>query len=323
MRLAIWVAVGLTACSGGSETTEQPVTNTDDPGTVPTEVEQPCDAIILTVEPAPRAEDVALDSEVTVTFSEAVGDGDWFLAVYDAVGVATLAADGMSATWVAETELEPSTSYTIEAEVCDESMSTTFETTLGPVPIEDIEGVTYSVLWDDLTFTEPPNGGVLFQFLTIDAVLLQFEAIDPATSDVDLAATLEIDGAPFCASVVRETGDLSGNPELTFGPQTVTIPIFIDGDGTVTQSTDVEGLTITGNVAADGGSLQDIELRGLIAVEDLIGDPCPKNSLVTLAMGTCEPCTVSKSGSCMLLEANTATADEDLKIDLTKDCPVK
>ena len=326
MRLWFFLSLApFVACSGGTdEGTKTPPAESDADADADADTDADtdvdCTATITGVTPGPADTDVPLDAEVRVDFSEAILETDpYSITVSGASGTTTLAADGLSASWIGDALLSADTSYTVDAAVCLDSQQSSF-TTAAVVDLNALEGVTFEVPWGDLNFTQPANGGDLIAALgDIDAILLQMSNIDLTTFEVDAAATFSIDDGtgtivPACGSVVQEVGDFSQNPYFSFGPQTVTFPI---GGGIYT---DVEALELRAQFDTSGTFATNIQMEGLIAVEELPPFYADCNSpLMALFLPTCLPCTVSTTGSCMLIEADAPMANIST-LDIIADC---
>ena len=317
----------MAGCDGALPGTGGP-NGTDPSGTTPSSTTEtvPCTAVVIDFEPASGALSVPVDVEVVVGFNEAVPPrGELSIAVSGATGVTELAEDGLSATWISDTDLEVDTTYTVDVAVCGSVASSTFTTAGPPVEEIDVEGNSYALEWASLTFTEPPAGGaIIANNVSIDDVLLQFVSIDDVAGSADVAfAVSEDDPAgdprPYCSSLVEETGDFSANPQFTFGPQNVEVPAVVS-KGQVLSTTIIEDLTLDFEVSKDGTQLLNPALTGLLATEDVASGPCEKAWEVLLVGGSCVKCTVSDSGLCLLVEASGTTADEIAGYDLVGEC---
>ena len=324
--MKFWIVV---LAVGGCDATPGSVTSftePTDPAETPLVPTVECAAIPESVSPIDQEASVPLDTEVVVTFSEAVPEGGVTVGVAGVPGTSFLAEDGLSITWLSDSDLEPDTEYTIEANVCGVLSNTVFTTVGEPIEVVDVSGKTYAVAWTSLTFVEPPKGGpIVADAVNIDDVLLQFASIDELTNEAELLGALSVDTPngdprPFCDELIEVTTDFSSNPSFTFGPETISVPLNIDADGNVTESVQIEDLEIQFEVSGDGTELLNPNLRGLIAVEDLVSEPCEESFVVTLAKGTCLPCTIAPSEMCLLVDATATSADEVADFDLQGVC---
>lgn len=306
---------------------------TDGPGTDPTTGDPTdkvtvtdCTAVVTDISPFDNAPSIPLNTEVVATFSEPVVDGAYLISVKGAKGQATLSRNGLVATWVSDTDLEVDTTYTVEAQVCSNVVTSSFTTVGPPVTKIDVEGNTYGLDWGDLTFLDPPRGGSLLAgSVEFDEVLFQFVSIDDTTEEATVGATVSVDdkaGAPepFCGAYLEETADFSTNPFFAFGPQDVAYPAFFDKAGNVTGTIDIEELELNFEVSADGTKLLNPVLSGLIPTEPLLGDACEDSVLIALAKGTCTKCAAAPSGKCLMVEATAKEAALVAGFDLASEC---
>ena len=292
-----------------------------------------CTSVVTDIDPLDQAPSVRLNTEVNATFSEMVEDGAWSITVSDpdgneVKGLGTLNQGGFSATWVSDSNLDVETTYTVEAQVCSNVVTSSFTTVGPPVTKVTVEGNTYALDWTLLDFVEPPlGGGLLRDQVDFDDVLFQFVSIDEKTEEAVVGATSSFDDppksgvpGPVCASYVTETADFSTNPFFEFGPQTVEYPAFYDKQGNVLGTVEIEDLTITFEVSADGTKLLNPALSGLIPVEPLLGDSCEASGLITLVQGTCLKCSVAPSGKCLQVDATGKEAGLVVGFDLDQEC---
>ena len=285
-----------------------------------------CDAEIDQVEPLNGALSVEVDAEVVVTFTEPVTSGTWAVAVAGAEGVASLAEDGLSATWISDVDLEPETEYTVEAEVCGEPFSSIFVTVGAPIEPVEVDKRSYAVEFASMTFTEPPRGGsILANFVAFEELLVQFVSVNDEEETAEMAVTVGradpvlMTREPLCEGLVTGTGDFSDNPKFEFGPQTVTVPYSIVG-GQIAASLDFEELVLTFEVSEDGTELLNPTFSALMATDEVLESPCESAWQVVLTEGSCLPCSSSPTGTCLLVEANATSAGEIAGYDLQQEC---
>lgn len=301
--------VAVIACSG----------DTDD-GVVPDPVA--CDSVVVGFDPAADAMDVSVDASITVDFDPAVPEGgDWNVALAtidgDAVGgTAEIAADGTSATFTPDADLTYETVFTVTATACDSTESANFLTGAQPLDPTSLEGTTFAILEDDLNITEPAGVGALLGLLELFGTLaVQFTDYDANTESYGgVGAVLDADtDSFFCEQSVNTTVDFSGNPFVSFGPDDLEVEIAPG------ETLNLEDLTVSGRVAADGGSLQNPTVSLLIASETIplieLG-ACPDIAGIPV---TCLPCDSSPSGECLLLEGNVETANT-IDRDIVAEC---
>lgn len=322
--LAVGCSTPITPTDDGPDGVVDP---TADTGEKPTDgvTNELCFAVVTDVDPLNEAGSVPLNSTVTVTFSEPVEDGAWALSVQGVKGVSMLASNGLSATFVPDAFLEIETTYTIDAQVCADQVTSTFTTVGPPVTKVDVEGNTYALDWSALTFVEPPRGGAaLAGSVQFTDVVFQFVSIDDKTQIADVAATVAIDQAgtlnAYCPAYVSQSADFSTNPYFEFGPTTVEFPALFDSKGNVKTTVQIEDLALSFEVSADGTELLNPTISGLLPTEDLLGDACPDSFAVALAKGTCVKCKAATSGLCLMVEATSKTAALEPKFDLAGEC---
>ncbi|MEZ4240296.1 MAG: Ig-like domain-containing protein [Myxococcota bacterium] len=322
----LWVILAsLVACNGGDKDTGTDTDTTvtdgdadaDADSDTDTDTDLDCYATIAAVDPEPDARLVPVDQVVTVTFSEAIAPSQpWSLEVVPATGTATLAADGLSASWTGS--LEPDTEYTINAAVCEATGTTSFYTIAPPVDPADLLGKTYSVVWDDMQVDQPGNGAAVKLLIQIDYILAQILDIDTTTMVADSIGTVGVDDGyggiyPDCNVAVNQTADFSQNPYFSI---TGDIDIIVNGAG---DTATVEDFELLARVSPDGTELSQIHISGAIATETVIADADCYSPTVQVLNPTCVPCTTSDTGLCMLFEAQ-ATLAEEVPLDLGATC---
>lgn len=315
----------LVSCSVTTNPTN-PLVGTDP--TVPT-VTTPCLATIVEVSPADGTESVPVSAGVVVEFSEEVTLEQISVEVVGVEGEAVLTSDRKAALWNSPEPFTTETEYTIEARACESASSTTFTTVGEPVPPVEVESRTYGIPWGSLSFTQPPAGGsLLADAVEIDDVLFQFVSFDEVSELANVAAGASVDDpvsgdpVPFCDELIRQNGvDFSENPSFAFGPSDVAVPAVIDSTtGQVLQTIVIEDLELTFEVSSDSTRLLNPALTGLVPVEPLLGDGCQESALVLLVEGSCEPCSVANSGSCLRVSASASQAGEIAGFDLVDTC---
>ncbi len=325
---AVWsIVFFLAACAGapdgggrgdGDAGPTDPAPTTGDTGTSE-DTGLGCVAEFAGITPVDGQFSVSVEPTITVAFDRPVVEGQWSVEVQDVEGEAELSVDGTVATFEPYAPLEFGTQYVVLIEVCGVPTATKFTTVADALDPLSLEGKTFGVPWGDLTFTEPANGAFLRDSLDVDKVLVQFVDVNAVTLEIDTAVAIANDGTggpePFCDTYLQETGDFSANPIFEFGPQRVDIPL------NSTTDIAVEDLTLTAEVSQDGDKLLYAELTGLVATEALLPEPCEKSVKVSkLLLGTCEKCTISDSGMCLLLEASVGEAPEEVGFDLDGEC---
>ncbi|MEQ1565615.1 MAG: Ig-like domain-containing protein [Myxococcota bacterium] len=313
------LAVALLACNGKT-TPDDSGTPTDGDADTDTDsdVDLPCDASITSSVPENGAVAVPVDSEITVSFDVPIATDDpWTLEVTNATGEATLAADGLSASWTGT--LSPDTQYTVNATVCEDANTFTFHTVPPPLDLTLLEGNTYAVPWSEVTINEPGNDVLLKTLVAVDYVLAQILEVDEAALTAESLSTIGVaagsEAAPVCELAVSQTADLTQNPYFEIaGSLTLVV------DATTGATADIEDFYIRGKFSDDGTSISDVEIHGLVATEQFYdGNDC-NSPLVQLLFPTCVPCTISDTGDCMLLEGTATYAPAQPGLDVAGEC---
>jgi hypothetical protein len=287
-----------------------------------TDTDADCDGVeIASFDPEDGADLVKLDAEVVVTFTGPVPEFGvpWNVDIPGATGTPTLAADRLSATWTPTGTLPPETTLTVNASVCNDAQSSTFTTLPPPIDPAVVPPHTYVIEWADLTITEPPLAALFEDQIPLEFVLIELAAIDPVSLVVDTAAAVgdDTDGSlgPLCLSSVENEASFELNPYVKFGPETLTFVV----DAEAGTTSDAEDLTIYARVHEDGSALTDVRLSALLATEDLI-DIGNCQTLQPLVQGTCKPCAISASGTCLYVEGAVPSADYAPGVDIFATC---
>jgi hypothetical protein len=127
-----------------------------------------CTAEVTAITPADGASDVDTNTEIVATFSAAGFDAD-ITIVPEVAGTVTLAADSLSATFVADGGLADATDYVVTASACGDTSSAGFTTAGVPLAV-DLTGHTYDIELDDptdLVWVAPSFGELLVDRLEL------------------------------------------------------------------------------------------------------------------------------------------------------------
>jgi hypothetical protein len=326
----LFLALALTACSGGKDTTgdgnsdtlpsdSMSDADTDADSDSDTDVEPACDSSIVGVDPEDGAIGVDADATVTVTFDVPITpDQPWSLEVVGATGTTQLAADGGSASWTGT--LAPDTNYDVNATVCDDTFASSFKTSPPPVDLLSLEGNSYVLDWDTVTLTEPGQAAVLNTLINVDQVLAQIINVDDVAETAQALATIGSPDAygnaqPACDLVVAQTADFSKNPYFSIqGDMTIVV------DASTGRTATIEDFSLLGMMSADGTAITNVELSGLAATEQFLTNADCNSPLVSILQPTCVPCTTSATGSCMLIEGTAPVANLQPALDISYTC---
>lgn len=240
--------------------------------------------------PSDGAMGVATDALIIAVFDDEVTDGDWTLSVEGIKGSSALAADGGSATFVPDADLDQETVYTVTYSVCDDAGTSSF-TTSGPTDAAALPGRAYLVDYLDIEWVEPAGIEALLGADTIESLLIQVTSYDPKTESLGLVGSLAEDlGAgpmQMACYEVMEFGsvDFSDNPTFVAGPS----EMVVDAGGGMILT--LEDLYYTATFGADASALYGVDITGYLDTRPLdslgYGDIC----LLLGAMGiSCVPC---------------------------------
>ncbi len=288
-----------------------------------------CESVVTAFEPASNAMDVDVAVLVTVSFDAAIPEGGtWALELTDVdgtgvPGTATLSEDRTSASFTPDGDLSHETVYTITATGCDDTQSANFLTVPAPVDASLLEGNTFGIREGDLQISEPAGAGALLALIpgglfgTLAVQLTDFDAGSETFAGVGAVIDRDTDEI-FCDQLVNTDVDYSANPFVSFGPDDLVIEIAPG------QTLQLEDLTVSGRVSADGQSLLEPVVSLLVASE-AIPSPiplpaCPDIPEDSLFTPTCVKCDSSTdSDECLLFEG---TVDEAVTIarDIVQEC---
>jgi hypothetical protein len=277
-----------------------------------------CTVTIKSVEPADGSQNVSVESLVTVTFDVPLPSGGAATLAVDGVsGTTEVAADSWSMSFTPDVPFDYETSYTVDAEVCVDSGSSTFTTSSAPLDASDLEGKSYSVLWEDINFSQPNNLDALLAIadVEIDSMLVQIRDVDLTNNTLGAVATTGYDdpylGTYFSCDAVVDAGeaDFSLNPLFSIGPTQLVVPSdFMD--------VILENFELYGAFSADGEELTDVYIFADIDSRPL-GLGC--SLVAALAGGSCVACPDGEL-ECIRAAATAATAERST-VDLIGGCP--
>jgi hypothetical protein len=303
------------AVDGDSDTDADSDSDTDTD--TDTDADADCTATIKKVSPIDGAINVAVDTNVTVTFSEAVTASDFTLDVTGVAGTATLAGDGLSATFDPTDDLDTSTSYTVDASVCDHAKSTSFDTVDGPIEPETLEGRTYALDMSTVTWVKPTLASAFSGSITAEYVLTEAVSFDASANTMDAIGAIgdtsssgDIEQTPCLDTIPYDNADFSGNPTFVAGPTTMSL----DTDyGTVT----MEKFTVTATFAHGGDDLVDIDITGNVDTRPL--DDAAGFDVCATSASFGESCVKCEDGVKKCLPTEITSDDAPWIVDLVID----
>lgn len=341
----VLAALTLAACNGGeddkSTDTDFPTDETNDDATdseepTDTDSEEPtetdtevtgCTAEVETIIPRDDAINVAVDSVIAVSFTEAVpSESDLSIAIDGVSGTTALASDGLSATFTPDADFATETEYEVEVEVCEDSASASFTTSAPPLDESDLVGRTYVLDMDEVTWEAPSLMALVAGDLALEFLMLEVLEYDETSAELSFAVAIgESRGANVvqtdCYPVIDFSEvDFSSNPNFVLGPQDITVPVDATTDATM------EDFTFSGAFSSDGDALESIVIEALIDTE-------PFDAFVEdkLGMTTCEASATFFGESCVacdegdetcletIVTADEATYDEHAEVDESYD----
>jgi len=326
----VFLAFLLAACSGGKDGAKDGTsdTPTDGNGDADTDADadsdadtdaDACNATVASVDPEDGADGVDPSSPVIVSFDKEVGaDQDWALSVEGANGSATLAPDGLSATWTGA--LDADSDYIVHASACGNEFQSTFRTSPPPVDLTTIVGNSFVLDWDSVILTEPGKGDALKQLINIDYVLAQITAVDTTAQTADALGTIGTDdgagnAVPECDLALAQTADFTANPFFEIaGNMTVVV------NASTGQTATIEDFQMRGLMSEDGTQITDVSLYGLAATEQFLNNADCNSLAVSILSPTCVACTTSASGQCMLIEGTAPVAALQPALDIQTQC---
>ncbi len=276
-----------------------------------------CTATLVSGDPTDGSVTAPLAGAFTATFSSAITPTDAFSVSIDGVtGSASLAADGLSATFTPDAPLTYETTYTTTSSVCGGApFNSTFTTVPPPLDASTLIGNSYGVLYADLVWITPTNADfiepdiqmLVAQVTDVDLVAMTLSSA-AAGAYVDAYGAVSLE----CAAAVNAgTGDFSSNPFFFVGPVDLDLPF-----GAL--SVVIEDYTLFAKFAADGTELNDVFLSGKLDMRPLGYGNCAL--LAIFAGGTCVPCADGVE-ECMDAKASAGTLTLQ-PVDIAGECGV-
>jgi len=278
-----------------------------------------CTAEVTAITPADGASDVDTNTEIVATFSAAGFDAD-ITIVPEVAGTVTLAADSLSATFVADGGLADATDYVVTASACGDTSSAGFTTAGVPLAV-DLTGHTYDIELDDptdLVWVAPSFGELLVDRLATTSVLFMVEAADTARIDLVGAAGYEFreETAQYPCTYAFDfpAASFTDHPDFEVGP----LDTELSADGI---PFDLYALGMSATLAEDGSEATDVVLTGLLDTRPLsegLGlDVC---ALAESLGDLCVDCPDGETG-CLTLEIHDARAPwrEGVTVDPDQD----
>lgn len=294
----------------GSDTSDTSDTSGGDTATT-------CAATVTTTSPADDEMNVAVNKVITARFSHPVGEGDWSLSVDGVTGTAELGSTAQVATFVADSPLATDTTYTLHASACDDDAVAEFTTASGPLAESDLDGRTYALAYEDVTWVQPAGLGSVvnlfgepFEYLLVNVIDVTTDT-DPdtihAAGSLGITDNEDIVQDPCTEPYDFGVQDFSGNPVFEVGPTDIALA------DTGTTMTDAY---IKAAFVEEGEAIEDIRISGQIDVNALAGmDLCGTLAYLGVACVQCAANSASSSCLDVVLVADRAEWVEDLEFD--------
>ncbi len=272
MRMLSLFLFCLLGCQSGKlELTDTDTGADTDTDTEDTDTEVPCNATFSAISPIDNAMNVSVDATVVATFSEPVSEGQWELKVLGRAGTATLATDGLSASFTLLESLDYDSSFSVSATVCNTASISMFHTSDAPLETSDIEDKTYVFDFATVTWITPTMVSTFSSLIELDLLLLHVISVDETAETIDMAAAPgevtssgTIHQIPCQPVIGFDEVDFSANPAIALGPVDMEFPTP-SGPFTLSQ------VHLTGTFSASGASLDDIDLQGVLDTRYLDG----------------------------------------------------
>ena len=262
-----------------------PVGDTASGPTIPdVKFDPDCTATITWIQPEDTAQFIDQSVEITVAVSDAIPDDAAIIELFDAQnirvpGATHLSADGTTLTFTPHAPLAPNHFHRVHATVCDDLQKSGFTTLGDPINLEVIEGQSWGLPFDEVTWLAPIGGGILLDPLLDDGELIigAFN-VDPYTDTLSIVASW----TDTCTEVIVEEVSVAANPWMEVGPFDLEIDV---GLGVVA----AQDVLISAVVAPDGETLEFLEATATLDSRGI--DPLLGLTLcdVSAALGT--PCT--------------------------------
>jgi hypothetical protein len=279
-----------------------------------------CTATVTATDPPDGTLGVAVDGALTAEFSEPVAEDQVSVGIDGVTGVLSVATDGLSATFTPDVFLDEDTTYDFSASVCDSTLGGSFTTAGGGVDAETIEGRTYGIRWDSLTFTEPDPFVIGLIPVDIVHILVAVQSYEPLTDELICAAATDSDDGSGnltigCDSALTGVvADFTANPMFQVGPQD-----FVIGNDPNNPDDDyiVEDLLITGTFSNDSSQILNPHITGAMDVRPFgLGD-CAQ----FVAFGvTCTNCNDGEP-QCAVIDASAISANDlTASVDMLTTC---
>lgn len=320
MRRLSLLALLLAACEGPSiQETEDTDPNGDgdtDSDTLPPVTD--CTATVASTDPRDGHGSFPVSLPVTARFSSAVGAGQWSLGVDGVSGSASLATDGLSATFTPDAPLANSTAYTLRASACGAEITSAFTTAGAPLAEEALSGRTYVIDYDEVQWVAPAGAALVSGQIPVEYLLLHVVDADTVADTIEVVGSLgETSGSDVVQDQCTEpfsfgVQDFSTNPVFRVGPTRLVFP----ANG---QEIAIEAAFVEATFVEAGAALVDLTISGQLDTRPLdsvsfTGDACTDLGFLGVSCGACAS---DGAAECIdvVLQVDRAEVDASLVFD--------
>ena len=268
----------------------------------------PCEAELISLTPGDGEDGVGVEATIVALFSAAVAEGDASLSLTGPEGLVdgetTRISDGLGLSFTPAEPLARDAEYTVAAAVCEDEQVSAF-TTVGD-PVADVTGYTYDVNLADVTWNSPKSASLLIGSIETSHLLFMVESVDTTNDLIDLVGAAGWDDPTLeqypCASPIDfEPADFSTNPAFGVGPADATL--VVSG-----YDVNVWDLGMSGTFAADGESLLDVQITGMLDVREFTVGSAEACDVVTFLGDKCVACPNDGVEGCLEVDATMDAA---------------
>ncbi len=286
--------------------------------------EEPCTSVITGLEPGDGSDIVPVDAPIRARFRPAAPADAWSLDLVGVPGSVRLSDDGRIATFEPDEPLEPNTTYTLEATVCDREGGSVFTTGSELVDPTALIGRTWAVPWRQLRWAAPSGANLFAALVQFDAILVELLDVAPGGTDLRMLGTAGYrTGATFRPECFNEAvpGDMDfeSNPFFTTGATTFVIPV----DATVVPTIiTVHEFRFSGTFVDGGDTIEDFNGTGLLDTRGIDVLVAPLDACLVFGLAG-SPCVACPDGvpACVWADATAGEAAWSPGSSVTLGCP--
>lgn len=293
---------------GDTDTDTDADTDSDTDTDTDSDTDVPCEAEIDYLNPGNGTVGVSVTPTLLAWFTAEVGEDQYTFLLEgpegEVPGSTTLSADGLSASFTPSGELDREEEYTATVTVCEDEEDSTF-TTVGD-PVSGLEGNTYDVDLNSVTWNSPASGSLLAGLLDTNHILLMVEAVSSGGATIEFVGAAgwedpSLEQYPCSQAIDFDPADFTGNPYFQLGPADTTF-------GAAGYSVDVSDLMVAGSFSEDASELQNLQVTGYMDVRDLEISGTDACTLVSFVGDKCISCPSDGVAGCLYLDVETRSA---------------